>query len=76
MEATSVARFTRASATPSSLSSAFSMRPTHEAQVIPPISSVQVSVAIAGTLSVAPPALSGCWPVSGEAVVVIPSSQS
>jgi hypothetical protein len=53
------------------------MRTTHEAQVIPPISSVQVSVSMTGTLIWAPPAVSGCLSglVSGEAVVVVPSSR-
>src|SRR5918992_604451 len=52
MEATSVARFTRASVTPSSLRTAFSMRRTHDAQVMPPMSSVQVSVASGGAVVV------------------------
>jgi hypothetical protein len=51
-EATSVARFTLASVTPSSLSRAFSTRRTQEAQVIPPMSSEQVSVVSCGAVVV------------------------
>src|SRR4051794_29007325 len=77
MEATSVARFNRASATPSSLRSAFSMRPTHDAQVMPPTSSVHVSLIAPPSRSTVLPAGSSRVPgvVSGEAVGVMASSQ-
>src|SRR3954454_7427715 len=77
MEATSVARFNRASATPSSLRSAFSMRPTHDAQVMPPTSSVHVSPIGPTSRSTVLPAGSGGVPgvVSVEAVVVMANSQ-
>jgi hypothetical protein len=67
-----VARLTRASVTPSSLSSTFSMRPTQDAHVIPPMSRVQVSVVslVAVAASAVPRAV-----VSGGVVVVMPSSQ-
>src|SRR3954447_2317998 len=47
-----VARFTRATATLASLNRAFSMRPTQDAHVEPPMSSVQTSAAVSASVMV------------------------
>ena len=69
-DANLVARLTRASATPSSLRSAFSMRPTQDAQVIPPMSRVHVSA-----VSAAASAAAYVVVLPGGVVMVMPSSQ-